>query len=78
MLQIQCGRALTMQHNRHKENLFRGDLAGRLAATLKNSLNKAAVRYRPFAFSQGRFLLAAEAFFLPRPTSFRQVGKNDD
>ncbi|ABQ60353.1 Hypothetical protein, conserved [Brucella abortus str. 2308 A] len=29
-------------------------------------------------FRKAGFLLAAEAFFLPRPTSFRQVGKNDD
>ncbi|ERM86127.1 hypothetical protein AKO51_13030 [Brucella abortus] len=73
MLQIKCGRALTMQHNRHKENLFRGDLAGRLAATLKNSLNKAAVRYRPFAFSQGRFFIGRRGF-LPAPADQLSTG----
>jgi len=30
--------ALTTLPKRHKEKVFRGDLAGRLAATLKNSL----------------------------------------
>jgi hypothetical protein len=30
--------ALTTPLKRHKEKVFRGDLAGRLAATLKNSL----------------------------------------
>lgn len=53
--------ALTAPRNRHNGKLFRGDLAGRLAATLKNSLKKAAVRYRPLRFRKAGFLLAAEA-----------------
>ncbi len=70
--------ALTAPRNRHNGKLFRGDLAGRLAATLKNSLKRPRFVTGLLRFRKAGFYWPPRLDILPRPTSFSTGWKNDD